>query len=174
MGIISEVKCGRCDRRYSGLRTKCPYCGARRNQRSKRASDGDNNVWKFVIGLLLLLILIVAVVVLVVTSLADKPPADDPQDGETSGDFDNSNDGTTNIEDPDEDPIGDPEGSGEDSGELSGESSGEGSGDTPAVAIQSFIITYQGSEIAYEGYDTDYEISCSRCDVLTLGYKTIP
>lgn len=175
MGIISEVKCGRCDRRYSGLRSRCPYCGARRNQRGKRSSDGDNNVWKFVIGLLLLLILIVAVIVLVVTSLADKDRSDE-KPKEDSSDVNMSNDGVTNLEGSDEaSGENSGEGSGEGSGENSGEGSGENSGDVPdAVAVESFIITYQGAEIAYEGYDTDYEISMSRGDVLTLGYSVSP
>ena len=172
MGIISEVKCGRCDRRYSGLRSRCPYCGARRSQRGKRAADGDNNKWKFIIGLLLLLILIVAVVVLVVTSLAEKKAGEPNQGQETSGDVSNSNDGVTNIEDSGDNSAGS-------SGDTSADTSADTSGDTSAepsgaAAIESFVITYQGSEIAYEGYDTDYEISMSQGDVLTLGYKTTP
>ena len=68
MGIISDVKCGRCDRRYSGLRARCPYCGARRGKRGKHANDSDNSKGKLIIGVLLILVLIVAVVILVVTS----------------------------------------------------------------------------------------------------------
>lgn len=89
MGIISEVKCSRCDRRYSGLRSRCPYCGARRSSRGKRAPNGDNSTWKLVIGILLLLVLIVAVIVLIFTSLADKDhtpsnsPTYNPNDGVT-------------------------------------------------------------------------------------------
>ena len=182
MGIISEVKCPRCDRHYSGLRSRCPYCGARRNQRGKRSSDGDNNMWKFVIGLLILLILIVAVIVLVVSSLSEKNE-NKPDDSETSGDVNMSEDGVTNLEGSDEnsgensgETSGENSGetSGENSGETSGETSGENSGDTPTVAVESFVITYQGSEIAYAGIDTDYEISMSRGDVLTLGYATTP
>lgn len=68
MGIISDVKCGRCDRRYSGLRARCPYCGARRGKRGKHANDSDNSKGKLIIGVLLILVLMVAVVILVVTS----------------------------------------------------------------------------------------------------------
>jgi len=77
MGIISEVKCGRCDRRYSGFRSRCPYCGARRNKRGKHADESDNSKGKLIIGILLLLILIVAIVVLIVTSLGEKKAAND-------------------------------------------------------------------------------------------------
>ena len=82
MGIISEVKCGRCDRRYSGFRSRCPYCGARRNKRGKHADDDDNSRGKLIVGILLLLILIVAIVVLIVTSLGEKnaKPKEDDKD----------------------------------------------------------------------------------------------
>ena len=72
MGLISEVKCSRCDRRYSGLRSRCPYCGARKRKRGKRVAEEDNAVWKLVVGLLVVVALIAAVVVLLVTSLGDK------------------------------------------------------------------------------------------------------
>ena len=79
MGIISDVKCGRCDRRYSGFRARCPYCGARRGKRGKHANDSDNSKGKLIIGLLLILVLVVAVVVLVVTSVNDKKAQNDAQ-----------------------------------------------------------------------------------------------
>lgn len=74
MGIISEVKCYRCDRRYSGFRSRCPYCGARRSKRGKRAADTGNNKGKLIIGILLLVILIVAVIVLISQTI---PKGDD-------------------------------------------------------------------------------------------------
>ena len=64
MGIVSEVKCHRCDRRYSGFRSRCPYCGARRSRRGKRASESGNSKAKLMIGVLLLIVLIVAVIIL--------------------------------------------------------------------------------------------------------------
>ena len=69
MGILKEVKCKNCDRRYSPLLSKCPYCHARRGKQGKRSRDNDNSGLKVIVGLLLLLILIVAVVVLLVSSL---------------------------------------------------------------------------------------------------------
>ena len=73
MGIISEVKCGRCDRRFSGLRSRCPYCGARRGKRGKQSFNSENSRAKLIIGAALMLVLIVAVSVLLITSLSEKP-----------------------------------------------------------------------------------------------------
>lgn len=83
MGIISDVKCGRCDRRYSGLRNRCPYCGARRGKRGKHADDSDNSKAKILIGSLLILVLIVAVVVLIITSAKGRSEGDVPNDQNT-------------------------------------------------------------------------------------------
>ncbi len=106
MGIISDVKCSRCDRRYSGLRSRCPYCGASRVKRGKRSSDSDNALWKFIIGILLLVVLIAAVVILLITSIGNDnsqaPENDDigaeevlnNTDDTNSGDNVNSIDGT--------------------------------------------------------------------------------
>ena len=74
MAIISEVKCSRCDRRYSGLRSRCPYCGARRSKRGKMSRGEDNSKGKIIIALLLMLIVVVAVVVLIVSSVRDNNP----------------------------------------------------------------------------------------------------
>lgn len=68
MAIISEVKCGRCDRRYSGLRSRCPYCGARRNKRGKHAEDTENNRGKIIIGVLLLVVFAAGALILIITS----------------------------------------------------------------------------------------------------------
>lgn len=68
MGIISEVKCGRCDRRYSGFRGRCPYCGAKRNKRGKHADESDITKGRLLVGILLIIVLIAAVVALLVTN----------------------------------------------------------------------------------------------------------
>lgn len=85
MGLIPQVKCGRCDRTYSGLRSRCPYCGAHRHKKGKRVSDGDNATWKLIIGILLIVVLIAAVIVILVTSAkeGDEGEKDDP--GGTDG-----------------------------------------------------------------------------------------
>ena len=74
MAVISDVKCGRCDRRYSGFRSRCPYCGARRNKRGKRADEAENAKAKMIIGIALLVVLIGAAMVLIFTSLPPKSP----------------------------------------------------------------------------------------------------
>lgn len=77
MGIISEVKCTRCDRRFSGFRARCPYCGARRNQRGKHADENDNSKSRLLITLILLIVVIAAVVVLIISSKNKAPDAVD-------------------------------------------------------------------------------------------------
>ena len=85
MGLIPQVKCGRCDRTYSGLRSRCPYCGAHRHKKGKRVSDGDNATWKLIIGILLIVVLIAAVIVILVTS----PKGDDEGGSKSTGDDNN-------------------------------------------------------------------------------------
>ena len=76
MSIISEVKCARCDRQYSGLRSRCPYCGARRIGSGKYSEEGDNSRGKMIIGVLIMAVLVVAAGVLLFTT---PKPIDDPQ-----------------------------------------------------------------------------------------------
>ena len=97
MGLFSDVKCGRCDRRYSGLRARCPYCGARRGKRGKHAKDYDNAKGRVIIGLILMVVLIVAVVVVIATnSTPDRMGAEDDvqQDGQGLA---ADSDGVTNL-----------------------------------------------------------------------------
>jgi len=68
MSIISEVKCARCDRKYSGVRSRCPYCGARRIGRGKYSDEADNSKGKMLIGILIMSILVIAVGVLLFTT----------------------------------------------------------------------------------------------------------
>jgi hypothetical protein len=76
MGLISEVKCSRCDRRYSGIRSRCPYCGARRTGRGKHAEVTDNSFGKLLVGILILLVLIAAVLVLIISGTGQAPESD--------------------------------------------------------------------------------------------------
>jgi len=71
VSIIAEVKCARCDRKYSGVRSRCPYCGARRIGRGKYSEENDDSKGKMLVGILILAVLVVAVVVLLV--MTDKP-----------------------------------------------------------------------------------------------------
>ncbi len=77
MSVISEVKCGRCDRKYSGFRSRCPYCGARRSKRGKHADEADNTKAKLVIGIILLVVLIGATMVLIFMSAATPDETDE-------------------------------------------------------------------------------------------------
>lgn len=64
MGLFGEVKCARCDRRYSSLRRRCPYCGARRRTGGKYSGRSDNRQ-QIIIGAALLIVIIAAVIFLV-------------------------------------------------------------------------------------------------------------
>lgn len=70
MGLFGEIKCRRCDRRYSAIRSRCPYCGARK-KRGKVDRDGDGRS-KLIIGIVLLAVIVIAVIVLVYMSLTGK------------------------------------------------------------------------------------------------------
>ena len=80
MAVIPEITCRRCGSKYSGLRNRCPKCGAPRINQPTRvppttaaatpqtAANGRaaaNIRWQFVFGGVLLLALILAVIVLV-------------------------------------------------------------------------------------------------------------
>ena len=96
MGLIPQVKCGRCDRTYSGLRSRCPYCGAHRHKKGKRVTDSDNATWKLIIGVLLIVVLIAAVIVILVTGSGDGEPDDGgerlPPNNASDGSDQSSND----------------------------------------------------------------------------------
>ena len=68
MSIVSEIKCARCDRKYSGVRSRCPYCGARRIGRGKYSEESDNSKGKMLISVLIMGVLVVAAGVLLFTT----------------------------------------------------------------------------------------------------------
>ena len=74
MALIKEVKCARCDRRYSALRNRCPQCGARKNRDGKTAAPAGGNRWQVIVGAIVLLAIIAAVIILVTTSLKNREP----------------------------------------------------------------------------------------------------
>lgn len=78
MAIIPKVKCSNCDRSFSGLQSKCPYCGTRRAKGGKFSmpESGDPK-WRLVVGLLLLVAVICTVIALVNINTGDKI-ANDP------------------------------------------------------------------------------------------------
>ena len=81
MAIVNEIKCARCDRKYSGVRSRCPYCGARRIGRGKYSEDSDNAKGKMLISVLILAVFTVAAGILLFTTpveVEDQDPEDDP------------------------------------------------------------------------------------------------
>ena len=77
--IMAKVKCNRCDRRYSSMRLKCPYCGAHRSKNTVRREREDISGAKYLVGALIFLILIAAVVALVVTSMRSGGKTNEPE-----------------------------------------------------------------------------------------------
>ncbi|MCL2409766.1 MAG: hypothetical protein FWC96_09210 [Oscillospiraceae bacterium] len=81
MSVVSEIKCARCDRKYSGLRGRCPYCGARRTGRGKYSDEeAENFKGKTLVAILIMVALVAATVVLVVSAPGQENDitADDP------------------------------------------------------------------------------------------------
>ena len=78
MGLFHEVKCGRCDRRYSSIRSRCPYCGARKNRDGKKSTYSGNSNWKLIFGIIILLAIIVAVIILISNTLKTQTPETTP------------------------------------------------------------------------------------------------
>ena len=74
MALFKEVKCGRCDRRYSALRNRCPHCGARKNRDGKTSTVEKNTRWQVIVGAVVLLAIIAAAVILITTSLKNREP----------------------------------------------------------------------------------------------------
>lgn len=162
MGIISEVKCGRCDRRYSGFRSRCPYCGARRNKRGKHADESDNSRGKLIIGILLLLILIVAIVVLIVTSLGEKKAAD-KDDSKKENIVDVNDDDVTSV--PGTEPTVKPT---EQETNVPTGNDKQPTENEPKVEVESVTLMYAGRELD----ELDFTIGVG--ETLQLEYETEP
>ncbi len=155
MAVISEVKCGRCDRRYSGFRSRCPYCGARRNKRGKHADEADNAKAKLVIGVLLLVLLIAATMVLILTSKPDNTEISEPTNsGEPTDSF--------------------PSGPNEDDNSEIIDTSEPSPSESPSpseiiIEVAEVIVTYTGNPID----ENDFTLP-KVGDSIQLGFKTIP
>ena len=156
MGIISEVKCSRCDRRFSGLRGRCPYCGARRGKSGKRVADGDNSMWKLIVGVLILLVLIVAVIVLIMSTLKDKNVGTTTTDTQT----------ITATEDLEGEGVDSVEGN-TSTGTETGTTTDTTTQTNTVVSVEKVTITYGGSETV------DFTIKTTD-PPLTLKCVTVP
>lgn len=91
MSVIPKITCRRCGREYSGLRSRCPYCGTSRKKSAERiplrtSSENAgtpaaehaavNTKWQLLFGGILLIAVVAAVIVLITVSLnAEKNPS---------------------------------------------------------------------------------------------------
>ena len=74
MAIVNEIKCARCDRKYSGVRSRCPYCGARRIGRGKYSEESDNAKGKMIISVLIIAVFAVAAGILLFSTPSEAGP----------------------------------------------------------------------------------------------------
>lgn len=147
---MAEIKCGRCDRRYSSFRGRCPYCGTRRRKSGKRVAEPENARWKFIIGILLVVILIAAVIVLIVTG-AQRDAGDVQPSGENTEFTEGENIESVEAEPlpAEPEPVYEPEPEPE-----------------PVISTESVQITWNGN--------ARDDVSMSRGEVLTFGVRTVP
>ena len=100
MAVIPEITCRRCGSKYSGLRSRCPKCGAPRVNQPPRvppttsaatpatAASGRAAVnirWQFIFAGVLVLALILAVVVLVNSNKSSSPAQTSAKPGTAAG-----------------------------------------------------------------------------------------
>lgn len=162
MSLVPEVKCPRCDRKFSGLRGRCPYCGTRRRSKGKRVSASDNSFWKLLISAVLLLVLIIAVVVLIVSALGDNnaEQEDDTKDKYTADDGVQSVIGDEeDEEEPDtpDDPV-----------------TQEPEPVVPTVDAVRLEPSWGGELTKYNGDGYHYDVTMKAGDKLTLVCKILP
>ena len=124
MSVIPKITCRRCGREYSGLRSRCPYCGTSRKKSAERiplrtSSENAgtpaaehaavNTKWQLLFGGILLIAVVAAVIVLITVSLnAEKNssaavPAGDRFERRTGHDADSDPNADS---DPDADALG--------------------------------------------------------------------
>jgi len=140
MAIVNEIKCARCDRKYSGVRSRCPYCGARRIGRGKYSEGSDNAKGKMLISVLIMAVFTVGAGILLFSTPVDAdgtPPIVSPAP------TDDLEDGITEIPGPSPDPTEPPP--------------------TPTPVIQQQItslnVTMAGSDRVLGGADNNFTLS---------------
>ncbi len=168
---MADIKCGRCDRHYSKFRTRCPYCGALRNKKGKRAVSEENTTWKVVAGSVVLVILIGLVVAIMVMTIAgEKAPdvgvADKGSQQQTGGNADSGGVDQVQGQDP---TGGDPTGG--QTGTVTDDGGDTQQPDTPAAtdtpALSSIRITTLGG-------DDRTDVTMTAGDSVRLSYRTDP
>lgn len=107
MAVFEQVKCGRCDRTYSALRGRCPYCGAKRGSSKAGGSGAEGSRWQVYVGAVILLAVVAAAVVLVSVGLKDRPAETQKPDptAPVSTDGTSTVGGTTPTAEPDPTPT---------------------------------------------------------------------
>lgn len=88
MGLIPDITCRRCGAKYSGIKSRCPQCGAPRTSQPSRTARTSSSVvegtaayvrtaingrWQLVFGVLLAFAVVLATVVLIVSGGSDVP-----------------------------------------------------------------------------------------------------
>ena len=159
MAVISEVKCSRCDRRYSGFRIRCPYCGARRSKRGKHADETENAKAKLIIGVVLLVVLIAATMVLIFSSLAN---SEDPDAAASSPGVSDA----VTPSNPNSEGVTSIPGASEEVTPSESPSESSSPSIDPNVKVASVIITYRGSKRE--------DVTMNVGDSLDFSYETAP
>ena len=154
MGVISEIKCARCDRMYSGVRSRCPFCGARRGGSGKYSEGANDSKGKMLVGILIMAVLVVAAAVLLFTAPGDTGPdvESPPPTSSLPNDNDTVNVPGTPVSPPDDTaPPDDPT--------------------PPPPTVESVTITYNNRPVAYGG---EFTMTLPRDRTLKLGVKIEP
>lgn len=95
---MARIKCSRCDRHYSGMRLKCPYCGAHRSKKTVRKEQEEMSNSKFLIGGIILIALIVAVAILIIISASGSKPADKAENNNQNDQLYSQDDGVLSVD----------------------------------------------------------------------------
>ena len=176
MGFVPEVKCPRCDRRYSALRARCPYCGTYRHRRTKKTAEADNATWKMVVGGALLVVLAVAVITLTAdankTKTAQAEAAAKKEQEIIDASLEKSVETLAKEADDFVDSQKPPEGEDTENGE--GEEGTE-QVPIPEIPVETVKLFINGKELtAYKGDDYDYDISVGLAASYTLSFTVVP
>ena len=158
---MADVKCGRCDRHYSKFRSRCPYCGALRSNKSKRAVDNDNATWKVVAGVAILLLLIAAVAAILIMTYAGQNTPDASNPDQQGSAEQGGQDGTPTSDSGGVDSVDGEDSTGGDNGQP------EPTPDPEPVVLNSIRITTRSGS-------TRTDITMHVRDVVTLSYRTDP
>lgn len=141
MALFKEVKCERCDRRYSSIHAKCPHCGARKNKDGKDASAGGSKL-PIIIYAIVLIAVVAAVVILVCSAIRGK-------NGELSGakntpPVHSSNGGVSSVDGTNPTPSQTPDNTGAGGGETTATPTPEATPTptpTPEVTVNSITLS---------------------------------